>query len=370
MKKRIAACAAALVFAFQSFCFASFPEDTGALVQDSEYFKDTGFDSASNILSEAKDKGSGSFILVYYSRFDKTSKGLMPSVRSFADENKKTVYGIDQYNKYTQEYGYFNKNTTLVGWESFIDKRDFSFPSVFAYNADVRKTFTLSGVGSIMDFTGVLSEAGLLQSPYHETVKAEAQAAALSGLGLFKGTDEGFELLKKPTRAEALVMLLRLLGKEEEALSFKGENPFSDVPSWARGYVSYAYAEGITNGVSKRRFGSNSEITAEQYLTFVLRALSYKSGDPGDFLWNEPFSLAMETGALPDGVNTAEFLRGDMVLVTYAALTAKLKNSDLMLCERLVNDGIITSGALYEKTGVESRVKTPAPPEEESDNGQ
>ncbi|MBQ7624683.1 MAG: S-layer homology domain-containing protein [Clostridia bacterium] len=370
MKKRVAIIIAALLFVLPCLCFASFPEDAGALVQDSDYFKDTGFDSASNILSGAKNKSSGSFVLVYYSRFDKTSKALMPYVRSFADENKTTVYGIDQYNKYTQEYGYFNKNTTLVGWESFIDKRSFSFPAVFAYNADVRKTFTLSGASSAMDFTGLLSEAGLMQSPYHETVRAESAAESLSGLGLFKGTGDGFELLKKPTRAEALVMLIRLLGKEEEALAFQGASPFTDVPSWAKSYVSYAYGKGITTGVSKRRCGANDEVTAEQYLTFVLRALSYKSGEAGDFLWNAPFELAMTAGVLPDGVNTSEFLRADMVLVTYSALTAKLKASELMLCEKLVDDGVITSAALYEKTGVESRIKTPAPPVEEPENGQ
>ena len=40
----------------------------------------------------------------------------------------------------------------------------------------------------------------------------EAQAQMLYDLGLFKGTDKGFALEKSMTRAEASVMLTRLLG--------------------------------------------------------------------------------------------------------------------------------------------------------------
>ena len=41
-----------------------------------------------------------------------------------------------------------------------------------------------------------------------------AYAQALSVMGLFKGTDVGFELEREPTRLECLIMLIRLLGEE------------------------------------------------------------------------------------------------------------------------------------------------------------
>lgn len=46
----------------------------------------------------------------------------------------------------------------------------------------------------------------------------EAQAQMLCDLGLFRGTENGFELEKPMTRAEAAAMLTRLLGAEQEAL--------------------------------------------------------------------------------------------------------------------------------------------------------
>ena len=39
-------------------------------------------------------------------------------------------------------------------------------------------------------------------------------ARTLSALGLMQGTGDGFELERSATRAEALTMLLRLLGRE------------------------------------------------------------------------------------------------------------------------------------------------------------
>ena len=42
----------------------------------------------------------------------------------------------------------------------------------------------------------------------------EEQADILNQLGLFRGTDNGYQLEKNFTRAEGATMLVRLLGKE------------------------------------------------------------------------------------------------------------------------------------------------------------
>lgn len=75
--------------------------------------------------------------------------------------------------------------------------------------------------------------------------ESEAQEAAetLYELGLFKGTGTDaagkpvFDLGRAPTRAEAVTMLVRLLGKEEDARSGSWEIPFTDVANWAKPYV-------------------------------------------------------------------------------------------------------------------------------------
>ena len=45
----------------------------------------------------------------------------------------------------------------------------------------------------------------------------DAVAEDLSAIGVFRGTSDGFELDRAPTRSEAAIMLVRLLGAEDEA---------------------------------------------------------------------------------------------------------------------------------------------------------
>lgn len=169
----------------------------------------------------------------------------------------------------------------------------------------------------------------------------ETLAQDLKELGLFRGVSEtNFDLGRAPTRTEALVMLIRVLGKEEQALSGTYSHPFTDVAAWADPYVGYAYENGLTKGVSDDRFGTGNA-TCEQYLTFVLRALGYDDA-AGDFSWSDPYELALSTGVCPGIVNHSEFWRADVVLISYAALPVYLKNSTQTLAGKLIASGVFT----------------------------
>lgn len=173
-----------------------------------------------------------------------------------------------------------------------------------------------------------------------DTTLEEMLAADLKQLGLFKGvSDTDFALRRTPDRTEALVMLIRLLGKESEAMSGRWTHPFADVPSWADKYVGYAYQTGLTNGVGETLFGGDTPASGYMYLTFVLRALGYSDENGLDFTWDNPYGLARTTGVLPEGTDTTDFWRADVVRVSYAALPVKLKNSDKALYERLIESG-------------------------------
>lgn len=173
----------------------------------------------------------------------------------------------------------------------------------------------------------------------------EAQAAAdtLHDLGLFqgKGTNADgtpiYDLGAPPTRNEAVTMLVRLLGKEAEAKAANWSIPFTDVADWAKPYVGYAYANGLTKGTGDATFGGDSLITASQYLTFVLRALGYESG--ADFQWDKAWELSDRIGLTDGRYNAAsgQFLRGDVAIISANALAAKLKGSNVMLLRKLYN---------------------------------
>ena len=57
----------------------------------------------------------------------------------------------------------------------------------------------------------------------------ETNAHRLNALGLFLGTGSGYDLGGSATRLHGIIMLTRMLGEEDAALSFDGPCPFSDV---------------------------------------------------------------------------------------------------------------------------------------------
>lgn len=175
------------------------------------------------------------------------------------------------------------------------------------------------------------------------TPKYTGEADVLNELGLFQGTGNGYELDRAPNRAEALVMLARLLGRESEAKECAEKAPFEDVDGrWMESYVAWAYVNDITKGVSETEFDPDGEASAKMFITFVLRALGY-SDDAGDFSYNESVAKAEEIGLAAEGVYAgAEFYRDDCVNISYTALSLKLKDSEQTLIEKLIDDGAVT----------------------------
>jgi len=171
---------------------------------------------------------------------------------------------------------------------------------------------------------------------------AQNLAEDLKALNLFFGVsgDNNFDLERSPTRVEALVMLIRVLGAEKEATGAAWPHPFTDVPAWADRYVGYAYKHGLANGVGITTFGTG-RANAAMYLTFVLRALGYTEEKDG-FTWDQPFDIARQVGILSSRVDTANFLRADVVIVSYAALSREVKGTGKTLAEKLISDGVFS----------------------------
>lgn len=192
-------------------------------------------------------------------------------------------------------------------------------------------------------------------SAVRNTAQEEVLAQDLKALGIFQGvSDTEFDLGRAPTRVEALVMLIRLLGKDQAALNGEWSHPFSDVPGWADKYVGYAYENGLTNGISETEFGAGTA-TIQMYLTFVLRSLDYTDKNGEDFSYSEPYSLAYHTGILPHSVDRENFLRADVVIVSYCALSAYMKNTSKTLASKLISEGVFTQenfDKFYDKTAI------------------
>lgn len=177
---------------------------------------------------------------------------------------------------------------------------------------------------------------------------SEYAATILYKLGLFRGVGDkedgspNFDLNRALTREEAATMLVRLLGKESEALSGKWTTPFSDVSDWAKPYVGYAYQNKLTYGISTTSFGGSDAVTATQYLTFVLRALGYSSDF--DFSWDAAWELSDALGITSGEYSkvTKTFTRGNVAIISASSLGAAMKNSTNNLLSFLNTSGALS----------------------------
>ncbi len=178
-----------------------------------------------------------------------------------------------------------------------------------------------------------------------------AMASALRSLSLFRGTDTGygggFDLEAVPSRIQALVMLIRMLGEEQAALACTAPVPFTDVAEnyWGRPYIAYAYEKGYTNGVEGNKFAPDRATSDGMYVEFVLRALGYSDTTQTDV------STAAER-AFTDGIITAgesfalranEFLRADVVYLSWYALETPRHGEERTLAQSLQDAGVFTA---------------------------
>lgn len=197
------------------------------------------------------------------------------------------------------------------------------------------------------------------ESPGGEAAAAadacEPYADALYAIGLFRGTEIGYELDRCATREEAITMIVRMLGAEDEALSGTWEHPFTDAPTWADGYIGYAYEYGITNGISKTEFGAGQFIDRNQYAALMLRTLGYSDDVGGQFHYARAYEFACHKFAMEPSDDV--FDRGEMVRMTYAALNTPYYNTPKTLAKDLMSQRVFTQTEF-------SRAKAKLPREE------
>lgn len=173
-------------------------------------------------------------------------------------------------------------------------------------------------------------------------------ADALNEIGLFRGTQNGYELDRAPTRAEAATMLVRLLGAENEALALSYTAPYTDVADWAKPYVQYLHDKELTKGTSATTFGYSDKCTAQQYATFLLRTLGYTDGENGDFTYVDALAFAEKCGVV-DFANYSDdaFLRDNIAAMSFTALSVSPKSGEADLLTKLKESGAVSDDKGY-----------------------
>ena len=165
----------------------------------------------------------------------------------------------------------------------------------------------------------VLTLCAALCLPAAAASPAIRAANALYTLGLFEGVGQHADgspiyALDRPlTRQEAVVLLIRLLGLEQAALSEARTQPFADTADWAKPYVALAFERGYVRGVSETRLDANTPVNERGWLTFLLRALGYT-----EVSYDDPWTLASGLGLVAGA--GAGFTRAGAVTLSMTAL--------------------------------------------------
>ena len=204
--------------------------------------------------------------------------------------------------------------------------------------------FTVTSKTAVVDYQGPYAFSYSTNTDYN------AIAAALKTMHLFQGSftgyGEGYDLEVAPTRLQALIMFIRVLGEENDALAYTGSTSFTDIipGTQSEKYVGYAYSKGYTNGYSATTFRPSQTVTASQYMEFILRALGYSSADNKDL--SGTLTNALTNGVITEGELAAlqggTFLRADLAYVSYYALDAAVSGSRQTLGDTLMDKGVFT----------------------------
>lgn len=178
-----------------------------------------------------------------------------------------------------------------------------------------------------------------------------AMAGALKKINLFRGSytgyGSGFDLELPPTRLQALIMFIRVLGEEEAALANTELPPFSDIyPNTnAARYVGYAYKMGYTNGYKDGTWRPGGATNIYQYSEFLLRALGYSTVGIGNISDAPQRAHAVNLLSAQDLVTmiNEQFLRAHLVCLSYNALDVPMADNGILLKDVLISKGVFTA---------------------------
>lgn len=118
--------------------------------------------------------------------------------------------------------------------------------------------------------------------PFSVPEWARQDVARALELGLLK-SDEAFYAQADANRAWVVRLLVRLIGKEKEALNAEGLPAFTDsylIPNWATGYVKVAQDYNLVGGYADNTFRPERAVTRAELAALLSRAQEYLEPSP------------------------------------------------------------------------------------------
>ena len=193
-------------------------------------------------------------------------------------------------------------------------------------------------------------------------VQYETEAEMLKDLGLFLGTNNGFELEAELTREQALALMIRVMGLEEEVKAMtqpevaeqmaKVVDP-ETVTDWAKPYVAYAIKNGLTDGIDAKikpnvKFAGQLTITGKEFINFMLKGMGYDMTGK----WDDVLTFAAETGMISAGdavkFGSITVMKRDFAVAIMASALNGMTANGVTLAQYLVDQGAVSEDKMVE----------------------
>ncbi|MCF0151309.1 MAG: S-layer homology domain-containing protein [Firmicutes bacterium] len=147
------------------------------------------------------------------------------------------------------------------------------------------------------------SSAAVFAAGYSDIKNSPAKAAIekLTGLGVLEGYGDGtFRPEKNVTRAEMVKTILAALKVKVEEKTANTQFEDVDAGMWYASYIKTAVAKGIVEGKTPTVFDPNGDVTCDQAITMVVRAMGFSEsklkGSYPDCFTDKADSLGILTG--------------------------------------------------------------------------
>lgn len=177
------------------------------------------------------------------------------------------------------------------------------------------------------------------------------KAMIINELEILLGDGKGYHLDEQLTRAQAVTLVTRILGKTKYINNNKdifSNADFTDIDTnqWYAANVGYCVKQGIINGLSNNTFKPNGSISEKSFLKILLVSMGYSATD--DFNWNSVYQFAYSVKLVDDSSyasrtqDNLNYLRKDVINTVYRALQIKHKETGIRLIEKFIDNGKIT----------------------------
>lgn len=192
-------------------------------------------------------------------------------------------------------------------------------------------------------FMGIAVNSEEISDLFLEYIPVDQNASdALCKLGVLKGTENGLELERDVTRAEALTFIQHLTCVGFENIDYESAS-FDDITNhWAYDTIEKFYHAGYINGTSKTTFEPDRTVTGREFAKILLTVMGYNDIDIENvYDYGVKSNLINNNYTKSLVYNNYTLRRADAIRLCFSAYSAK-NSQNKMLYIDLIDKGIYT----------------------------